>query len=65
MPFRMFAPTLESNIRGGEKTVHIVYKYLSGSLLAEVGVGGRVTTTHTSQLIPGYSLKDDVTVILR
>jgi hypothetical protein len=68
MPFRLFPPTREANIRVVGKTVPIVFTYLSGIPALEMGVGGSnaFPPRHhpISQLIAGYLFKDDVTVIL-
>jgi hypothetical protein len=59
----------EENIRDGGKTVHVVFKYLSRSLLLKgVGAGAVSPPSHPhhqliSQLIR-ISFKDDITIIL-
>ncbi len=58
VPLRL-ALSHEANIRGGGKTVHVVFTYLSRSLLQKgVGAGGvsllPSPLPYTSQLIRGY-----------
>ena len=55
----------EANNRGGGKTVHVVFKYLSNSLLQKgVGRSNASPLLTTTQLICGFFIEDDVTVIL-
>ncbi len=60
----------ETNIRGGGKTVNVVFIYLSRSLLVERDEGWRSNTSPHSSTTPFpswsvfISCKDDVTVLL-
>jgi hypothetical protein len=58
---------LEANIRGGGKSVRVVFKYQSKSLLVKWGGGGGSNARHhpTSQHDPWIFLfSDDITVLL-